>query len=90
MTAVIDQRAYQCNHRRSLVLWRGKQWSVTSNGIETSDASIPHVVIPSHDFDRMQDILDGHYSPMLPGNASWFDRRDFTTVMAQARIMLQR
>lgn len=89
VTAVIDQRAYQCNRRRSLVLWRGGQWSVTSNGIETTDASVPHVVIPLRDFDRMQDILDGRYSPLLPHNASWFDRGDFHSVMAQAKIMLQ-
>lgn len=84
---MIDQRAYQCNRRRSLVLWRGGQWSVTSNGLETTDRSVPHLVIPPKDFDREHDILNGRYAPALPISADWFNRGEFEIALANARAL---
>ena len=69
------------------MLWRGQQWSVTSNGIETTDAGLPHVVIPLQDFEKEHDILNGQYASFRPRNAGWFDRQAFQAAMAMARLL---
>lgn len=84
---MVDPRSNQCTRGRSLILWRGKQWSVTNNGVETTDPHVPHIIIPPEHLDRVQQVIDGSYSPLLPRGAAWFDLDDLVVVIGQAKLM---
>ncbi len=87
---MIDPRSHQCNRPRSLVIRRGVQWSVTSNGVETTDLQVPHVVIAAADLDRIDDILDGTYATLLPRGAEWLDEGEFQVMLEHAKDLHQR
>lgn len=86
---MIDQHAYQCNRRRSLVIWRGKQWSVTSSGVETTDSTVPHVVIATKDLSAPLDVLTRRYTPLAQSRAAWLDRDDLKRALSQAKVIHQ-
>lgn len=86
---MIDARSLQCFRGRSLILWRGQQWSVTNKGVETTDPSVPHVVIPPADMNRIDCIVDGRYSPLLTKNAAWFDADELALMIERARAFHQ-
>ena len=66
------------------------QWSVTSNGVETTDLRVPHVVIAATDLDRIDDILEGTYGPLLPRSAEWLDEGELQVMLDLAKDVHQR
>jgi hypothetical protein len=87
---MIDPRSIQSSRGRSLILWQGKQWSVTNNGVETTDPSVPHIIIPPEHLDRVEQVIDGNYSPLLPHGAEWFDIQEFIVIIDRASVIHHR
>jgi hypothetical protein len=87
---MLDPRSVQSTRGRSLILWRGRQWSVTNNGVETTDPDVPHIIIPPEHLDRVGQVVDGSYSPLLPRGAKWFDIKEFNVIIERARVIHNR
>ena len=85
-----NAHSMQCTRGRSLVLWRGHQWSVTNRGVETTDPNVPHVIIPPEQMDRVDRVIDGQYSPLLPRSAKWFDADELVVMVDRARMIHHR
>lgn len=83
----MDPRSIQSTRGRSLILWRGRQWSVTNNGVETTDPGIPHIIVPLEHLDRVDQIIDGCYSPLLSRGTTWFDIEEFIVMVDRARTI---
>ncbi len=68
----MDPRSIQSTRGRSLVLWRGRQWSVSNNGVETTDPGIPHIIVSLEHLDWVDQIIDGCCSPLLSRGTAWY------------------
>lgn len=87
---MIDPHSLQCLWQRSHISWRGGKWPVTNDGAETTDPRVPHVVIPTRYLDRTKEVLEGSYSPVLRGAATWFDHIGLELAIKRARIVHHR
>ena len=87
---MIDARSMQCTRGRSLVLWRGRQWSVTNRGLETTDPDTPHIIIAPEQIGQIERAIETDNHPLLPRHASWLDTDDLCFAVARARVIHHR
>jgi len=67
----------------SLVLWRGRQWAVTSAGIETLDAPL-HIVFRKERLGRVADDLSCFAAVAEALDQPWLDVTEFHAAWRQA------
>ena len=84
---MLDPRSVQSTRERSLIVWRGRQWSVTSKGVETTDPEVPHIIVTPEHFERLDQIVGGSFSPLLPRGAKWLDAEEFAEMVELAKII---
>lgn len=70
----------------SPILWRGRQWVVTVDGIETI-AAPEYIVLPKHQLARVVDDLSGFKCVIDLLDLPWLDAADLREAWQQAMVL---